>query len=254
MAVTAQVVGLATDLPRYEAILRGKIQQLRGAQEQAGALTTASASVQSLQDDLDAEAPATGTASTSPDRRRAPAPPPMAVEIKPTKPTFVQSLGSIAGPFVGPLGTAGLVVILLIAMLLQREDLRERAVQLLSGGRLNKATEAIDDAARRISAYLLMQLVVNATYGIPIGLGLYFIGVPNALLWGVLATLLRFIPFLGPWIAAAFPIALAFAIDPGWSTLLLTFALFAVAELISNNVVEPGSTAPAPASPRLPCW
>ncbi|WP_410962139.1 AI-2E family transporter, partial [Salmonella sp. SAL4457] len=76
-------------------------------------------------------------------------------------------------------------------------------------------TEAVDDAARRISRYLFMQLVVNVTYGIPIGIGLYFIGVPNALLWAVLATLLRFIPFLGPWIAAAFPLALAFAIDPG---------------------------------------
>ncbi len=84
-----------------------------------------------------------------------------------------------------------------------------------------------------------MQLIVNVTYGVPLGIGLYFIGVPNALLWGVLATVLRFVPYVGPFIASLFPIALAIAVDPGWEMLLWTVGLFLTVELISNNVIEP---------------
>jgi hypothetical protein len=123
-------------------------------------------------------------------------------------------------------------------MLFQREDLRDRFIKLVSAGKLNVATQAVDDAASRVSRYLGMQLIVNATYGVPIGIGLFFIGIPNALLWGLLATILRFIPFVGPWIAAAFPVALSAAVDPGWSMLLYTLGLFVVMELISNNIIE----------------
>jgi PAS domain-containing protein len=126
----------------------------------------------------------------------------------------------------------------MVAMLLGREDLRDRFIKVVSSGQLNLATEALDDAARRVSRYLLMQLVVNASYGIPIGLGLYFIGIPNAPLWGLLATLLRFIPFLGPWIAASFPVVLSVAIDPGWTMIIATLALFVLMEIISNNIIE----------------
>src|SRR5687768_7647935 len=83
-----------------------------------------------------------------------------------------------------------------------------------------------------------MEVIVNALYGVPIGIGLFVIGIPNALLWGLLATLLRFVPFVGPWIAAAFPIALAVAVDPGWNKLLFTLGLFIVMELVSNNFIE----------------
>jgi predicted PurR-regulated permease PerM len=105
--------------------------------------------------------------------------------------------------------------------------------------KLNVTTQALDDAAARVSRYLLMNLVVNVTYGLPVGIGLYFMGVPNAILWGLLATLLRFIPYVGPWVAASFPVALAFAVDPGWSMFIMSIALFICLELISNNVVEP---------------
>jgi hypothetical protein len=97
----------------------------------------------------------------------------------------------------------------------------------------------MNDAARRISRYLLMQLVINVLYGIPVGIGLYFIGVPNPILWGLLATILRFIPYIGPVIAALAPIALSFAVAPGWTAPLLTIALFVTLELFSNNVLEP---------------
>ncbi|XIA67881.1 AI-2E family transporter [Bradyrhizobium sp. TZ2] len=138
-----------------------------------------------------------------------------------------------------PLATAGLVVIFVIFVLLEREDLRDRFIKLAGAGDLQKSTQAINDATARVSRYLLMQLVVNLTYGIPIGIALYFIGVPNAPLWGLLAAVLRFIPYLGPFLAALFPIALAVAVDPGWTMLFWVVGVFLVAELISNNVVEP---------------
>src|SRR5207344_2375233 len=112
-------------------------------------------------------------------------------------------------PLLGPAGTAALVLLLVIFMLLQREDLRGRVIRLVGQGRISATTRALDDAAQRVSRYLLMQLIVNVSYGIPVAIGLYFIGVPNAILWGGLATVLRFIPYVGPWIGAAMPVAVA---------------------------------------------
>ena len=142
-------------------------------------------------------------------------------------------------PLVGPLGTAALVIVFVIFILLELEDLRDRVIHLIGHGHLQVTTQALDEASRRVSRYLLAQLCVNVTYGIPIGVGLYFIGIPNAVLWGLLATVLRFIPYIGPWIAASFPIALSLAVAPGWTLPLLTIGLFVVVELISNNAVEP---------------
>ena len=137
------------------------------------------------------------------------------------------------------LGSAAIVIVFVIFMLLERQDLRDRFIHLIGRGQLHLTTQAIDDAGKRVSRYLLAQLIVNASYGVPIGIGLYFIGIPNALLWGFLATVLRFVPYLGPWVAAAFPIFLSLAVSPGWWPPVLTLTLFVVIELISNNVVEP---------------
>jgi CheY-like chemotaxis protein len=145
----------------------------------------------------------------------------------------------VGGPLVSPIATAGLVVVFVIFMLLQREDLRDRILRLVGASDVARATEAMDDAAKRISRYLLMQLIINVLYGIPVGIGLYFLGVPNPILWGLFATVLRFIPYLGPVIAALFPLALSFAVAPGWTLPLLTIALFVTLELFSNNVLEP---------------
>lgn len=146
---------------------------------------------------------------------------------------------TMVAPLLGPLGTSALVLLLVIFMLLQREDLRNRIIRLVGQGRISATTRAMDDAGERVSKYLLMQLVVNVTYGIPVAIGLTFIGVPNPVLWGVIAIVLRFIPYVGPWIAAAFPITLALATSPDWSAPLLTIGLFVVLELLSNNVMEP---------------
>jgi hypothetical protein len=138
-----------------------------------------------------------------------------------------------------PLTIAGAVVLFTFIMLLRQEDLRDRLIRLVGRGQLNVTTQVFEEAADRVSRYLRVQLIVNVTYGVPVGVALYAIGVPNAALWGLLAIALRFIPYIGAWIAAAMPIALAFAISDGWSLVIWTVTVFVVLELISNNVVEP---------------
>ena len=148
-------------------------------------------------------------------------------------------LQTIVGPLIEPLATTGIVIVFVVFMLLQKEDLRDRFIRLVGSRDLHRTTQALGDAAQRVGRYLLMQLLVNAVYGIPIGIGLWLIGVPNPLLWGMLSVVLRFVPFIGPIIASAFPLALSIAVDPGWTMLLWTAALFIFLELISGNIVEP---------------
>lgn len=137
-----------------------------------------------------------------------------------------------------PLATAGIVFLFVILILVNRKDLHDRFLKLL-GGNLNIGTEALDEAANRIGTYLRMQLTVNVTYGIPMAFGLWFIGVPAAIMWGMVAIVMRFVPYVGPMISAIFPIVLAFAVDPTWHMVLWTVGLILLLELISNNIVEP---------------
>ncbi len=178
-------------------------------------------------------------AKESPDAERADAAKPIPVEVHAPQPTSLEIMHRVLGTVVNPLTTAGIVAIFVIFMLIYMEDMRDRFLRLMGMAKLNVTTQALDDAAARVSRFILMNLVVNVSYGIPIGIGLYVIGVPNAILWGLLATLLRFIPYVGPWVAASFPVALAFAVDPGWTMFVATVALFIVVELISNNAIEP---------------
>ena len=138
-----------------------------------------------------------------------------------------------------PLATVGIVFVVAIFILLQREDLRDRLIRLFGATDLHRTTSALDDAARRLSKYFLTQFGINATFGLVIGVGLYFIGVPNPVLWGMLSALLRFVPYIGSFIAAGLPIALAAAVDPGWSMALWTAALYIVIELLVGQAVEP---------------
>ncbi len=230
--VASQAIALVRELPNYEENLRQKIAAVKHPRTPA-VMTRMSGMVENLRREIKSAAPDKPATPTQPDEVK-----PVPVEVKPTEPTPWELARDIVKPVLRPLGIAGIVVVFVVAMLFQREDLRDRFLQLVSAGKLNVATQAVDDAARRVSRYLGMQLVVNASYGIPIGLGLWWIGIPNAPLWGLLATLLRFIPFIGPWIAAIFPVALAIAVDPGWTMVLYTLGLFIVMELISNNIIE----------------
>lgn len=164
---------------------------------------------------------------------------PIPVEMHEPATTPMKLMRSVLGNLLNPVATAAMVIVLVLVMLLQREDLRNRLLRLLGSGRLNVSTQALDEAAQRVSRYLLMQLLVNVGYGVLIGVGLRCIGIPNALGWGILATLLRFIPYVGPVMAAAFPVALAIAVDPGWVKLVLTILLFVFVELLVGYLVEP---------------
>jgi predicted PurR-regulated permease PerM len=164
---------------------------------------------------------------------------PLPVEIEQPGLTPWQIAETVIGPLLQPLAIAGLVIVLVIFILLEREELRDRVLRLLGGGDLHRTTEAMNEAAQRVSRYLLSQFAVNAVEGALIGIGLAIIGIPNAALWGILVVLLRFIPYLGIVIAALFPMALAIAVAPGWALVGWTALLFIVTETIVANLVEP---------------
>lgn len=230
--VSSQAISLVRELPNYEENLRRKISAVTQPRTPE-ALARMGGMVENLRREIQTPDPEEA-AEPPPDG----GPKPVPVEVRESEPTKWEVAAEIVQPILRPLGIAGIVIVFVVAMLFQREDMRDRFIKVVSAGKLNVATQAVDDAASRVSRYLVMQLVVNALYGVPIGIGLYFFGVPNALLWGLLATLLRFIPFLGPWIAAVFPLALSIAVDPGWTMFLYTAALFIVMELVSNNFIE----------------
>ncbi len=244
--LTRQVIDLATKLPDYKVNIVAKLHAFR--MPEGGAFSAFSKTIEELKNELpggSAVEPAPtvtqsagkpGTAVISPPAPPATIPVQM-VESSQSNP--MDLIQSMIAPVLGPLGTSALVLLLVIFMLLQREDLRNRLIRLIGQGRISATTSAMDDAGRRVSRYLLMQLVVNVTYGIPVAIGLYFIGVPNAILWGCLATVLRFIPYIGPWIGASMPILLSLAVSSSWWIPLFTIGLFVVLELISNNVIEP---------------
>jgi predicted PurR-regulated permease PerM len=147
-------------------------------------------------------------------------------------------LGAWIGPIVAPLATVGLVVVLVIFILIEREELRNRLVGVFGSDTLPVTTRAFDEAGRRVSRYLLMQGLVNMIFGVGVAIGLTLIGVPYPLLWAVLAAALRFIPYVGPWIGAGAPIAISLAALPGWEPGLYVIGLFVVLELFTNVVLE----------------
>lgn len=148
-------------------------------------------------------------------------------------------LRDLGAPILAPLERTGIVVIFTVFMLLKREDLRNRLLRLAGVGQLNLMTQALDDAAARVSRYILMQLLVNAGFGALFGVGLYLIGVPNAALWGVVAGIFRIVPYVGTMVAAALPVALSLAVFDGWLRPLVVFLLVMVLELVIGNFLEP---------------
>lgn len=237
LLVGGQLVELASSVPSYKQTISTKLRSLRSLGLGEGALEQVTHTVEDLSRELTNDQPPTTQQPTASGQREPRRPVPVVIERPEMRPLEV--LTTIVGPLIAPLATAGIVIVFVIFVLIERTDLRDRFIRLVGHGDLQKSTRALDDAAERVSRYLLMQLVVNICYGIPVGIGLYLIGVPNALLWGLLATVLRFIPYLGPFLATLFPAVLAFAIDPGWTMLLWVIALFVVIELIINNAVEP---------------
>jgi predicted PurR-regulated permease PerM len=234
--IGTQVASLAEDLPRYEGTIGTKIGSIQ---------SYASSHVSHLLDGLGQRllggGGATGTAAPSP----AAAPvdtsvrKPVAVEVEQAPPSPFQLVSLVLMPALSPLATAGIIVIVTIFMLLQQEDVRDRLIRLFGSNDLHRTTLALDDAGYRLSRYFLVQLGLNTAFGTMIAIGLFFIGVPNPVLWGITALLMRFVPYIGSLIDGVLPVVLAAAVDPGWSMALWTAALFLIIEPIMGQVVEP---------------
>lgn len=219
--MTLQVTDLAAKLPSYKSNIISKIHSVHIPEK--GILKKISEGLEYLKNAI--------TGSISPSES----------EVKYVEEKFdiAATAKSIFGVFFTILGTAGFVLLLVFFMLLNREDLRGRMVRLIGQGRIGSTTRALDDASNRIIHYLYMQTVVNFIFGLFITIGLYFIGIPNAVLWGGLGFILRFIPFLGIWLAASIPVILSFAVSASWGTPFLTIGLFLIIEVILVNFIEP---------------
>ena len=213
-----QTVSLVAKLPEYRANISEKIRTIREPSD--GKLGQAAEAIKDLEKQAD----------PTPQK-------PMPVVETPKSP-YAQ-LAELVTPFAKPVGMALAVIVFTILMLLHRENMRERLIGAIGARRINVTTQALGEASYRVSRYLFMQLVMNACFGIPFGIALYFIGIPNAMLWGLLATLLRFIPYVGVWLAVAAPAILAFAISDGWSEVTWVLGVFLALELVLVNFVEP---------------
>lgn len=242
--MASQVAQLAGDLPRYQQTMREKIASLKGSTGGSSPLSRAADVLQDLSKEIE-RPQAQGRQGPAPSNRlgpgqaRSPEEKPVPVEVRPPQPTPLETLTSVLAPLLHPLATLGIVVVFVVFILLQREDLRNRMIRLAGAYDLQKTTAALDDAAKRLSRLFLTQLAVNTGFGIVIGVGLWLIGVPSPVLWGVFAAILRFVPYVGAVIGALLPMSLAVAVDPGWSMLIWTAALFVLVEPLVGHVIEP---------------
>jgi len=226
-----QGAGLAADAPRYARTIEQKIEGLQTLF--AARVSTISTALGVGRPPVPAPAASTPSPNTGEPQR------PIPVEVVEPEDSTLVVVRSILAPVVGPLETTVIVFIVTIFVLLQREDLRDRFIRLAGSGDLHRTTLAIDDAGQRLSRYFVSQFMVNATFGLVITLGLWAIGVPSPGVWGGLAGVLRFVPYIGALLAALAPIALAAAIDPGWSMVIMVAGLFVIVEPLVAYVVEP---------------
>jgi predicted PurR-regulated permease PerM len=237
--LASQLTQLAGDLPRYQLTITEKIQSFRSTTAGRGTLERASGMLKDLSKELDKPKDAVSALGAGTSSKSTAPLTPVPVEVRQPDPGALESLQSLISPLLHPLATTGIIVIFVIFILLQREDLRNRLIRLAGSHDLQRTTAALDDAAARLSRLFLIQLLLNGTFGIIVGVGLWLIGVPSAILWGILAAVLRFVPYIGAAIAAAFPLVLAVAVDPTWTMLLWTLGLFLIVEPVLGHVIEP---------------
>lgn len=232
--IGTQVASLAADAPRYAVTIQQKVRAIRSTM--IGQLP---ATLGSLGRQFERASGGLATpvpAATGPRRT---APPPLPVEVRAAPLTPLALIGAVLAPIVGPLETTAIVVIVAIFILLQREDLRDRLIRIFGATDLHRTTTAMDDAAARLSRYFLTQVAINTAFGVIIAVGLYLIDVPSPALWGVLAGLLRFLPYIGAVLAAIPPLILAAAVGPDWTMSLWVVGLFVIVEPVIGYVVEP---------------
>ena len=237
----SQAATLAPDVPQYVEAVQSKVQRIQvfattgvtsltlllgGSRPETAPV--AAPAVRSRGGKTDAAAPPAGTQQQ-----------PLVVELATPKSSVLAVARAVIEPVLGPLETTVIVLIVAIFILMQREDLRDRFIRLFGSTDLHRTTLAMDDAGHRLSRYFVSQLGVNTCFGVVIGLGLWLIGIPSPALWGVLAGLLRFVPYIGPLLAAVAPLTLAAAVDPGWWTTIYTALLFVIIEPLTGYAVEP---------------
>ena len=234
--IGTQAASLSVNAPQYARAIEAKVQVLQGsAARRLESITKTLGGSQNLRRRPAAtqrdEVLRSGTAT---DTRR-----PVLVEVAPPKTTPYGVAATVLEPVVGPLETMLIVIVVTMFVLIQREDLRDRFIRVFGSNDLHRTTMALDDAGERLSRYFLAQLAVNTGFGLIVGIGLWLIGVPSPAMWGVLAGMLRFVPYIGPVLAAAGPVALGAAIDPGWSTAIIILLAFVVVEGVMGYVLEP---------------
>jgi predicted PurR-regulated permease PerM len=237
------LVEVAIELPGYRDNIDKKIDALNAPGKSA--LGRAAESVQELGKQIASPPPLPpqGADAGAARTRRAAQPSastrPLAVRIVEEPGNELQYIGNLIGPFLRPIGVFGMVLIFSLYLLIEHSDLRGRLFRVVGLHRLNLMTQALDDAAQRVSRYLMLQLLVNFCFGTLCGIGLYLIGVPYAALWGAVAAILRVVPYVGSVVACGLPLLLSLAVFDGWVSPLMVFVLFAALELITGNFVEP---------------
>ena len=227
--IGSQITTLVDNLPQYQSTVMHKVEGVRGAvMGMAQGITSRLGTIP--EHPLVDSGSLTGAKSGQQ---------PVPVVVESSSVSYLETGRQILAPILSPLGTLAIVLIVTIFILAQQEDLRDRLIRLFGSNDLHRTTKAIDDATQRLTRYFLTQAAINVSFGLLISIGVLIIGLPSPLLWGLLAALLRFVPYVGPIIAAIFPVALAAAVDPGWSSALWTAGLFLVAEGITGQVLEP---------------
>ncbi len=224
-ALSTQLASLADELPKYRHNIVHRIEALRGATA-GGPIEKIESTARDVMRAVDGKSAERGPSAQP-------------VVVREPRARSLWTLPSAIGPLLDGIATAGLVIALMIFVLVRRSELRNRVVSLLGPGRLSLATKAIDEATDRVSRYLLSYTIVNAALGTAIGTGLLLMGVPYAVLFGVLAGVLRFIPYVGVWSAAVVTVTFSLAAFPGWTQPLMVAGLFVVLEPLVALGIEP---------------
>jgi predicted PurR-regulated permease PerM len=235
--IGTQLADLAGQAPRYQYTIEHKIEAVRSftAERLAALLGRFGVRLGTPASGEPAQPPAPAAAGPAVEAERKPLP----VEVHQPNPSPLELAERILAPILGPISTLAIVFVIAIFVLLQREDLRDRLIRLIGSRDLHRTTIAMDEAAERLSRYFLTQLAINAGFGVVISAGLWLIGVPSPALWGAIGALLRFVPYLGAFLSAVLPLAVAAAVDPGWTMVVWTLALYLVVEPLTGQTIEP---------------
>jgi len=234
---TVEVRSIADELPKYTENIKEKVRSLR-EKGQGSIVERLEKMIQDITREWESQPASTEEGAVPPPAAAIPEKPPSVV-VEAESPPWLSRLPALLSPVVESLGSLAMALVLVVFMLLKREGLRNRLIRLIGHGRLTMTTKAVDDAGQRISRFLLMQLIINGGFGLVLTIGLFLIQMPHALVWGFLAAILRYVPYLGSWITSAVLVVLSLAIFPGWLQPLLVLGFIVVLELVTANIAEP---------------